>query len=164
MNIITFLNIVLFILIILLFIYIGWNVYELNKEIVKNNAPEFEEGKGIQELLKYEVPLDGLIILQTKDHFSGLVKLKITSLKHFKIDWGNGSEVNYSGSAFSQILPPVLYTNGTFNIKIRHEGDTITSLDIDAPNNFESITIQNSKVPETLFPNYSFQLITDPMA
>ena len=161
---VTFLNIVLFISIILLFIYIGWNVYELNKEVVKYNAPEFEEGKGVQELLKYEAPLDGLIQIQTKENFSGLLKLKITSLKHFKIDWGNGSEVNYSGSAFSQILPPVLYTNGTFDIKIRHESDTIISLDVDAPNNFESISIQNSKVPETLLPNYSFQLIADPIA
>ena len=38
------------------------------KEIVKYNAPEFEEGKGVQELLKYEAPLDGLIQINTKNN------------------------------------------------------------------------------------------------
>ena len=156
------LNVLLILILIGLLIWLGWNVYQSSKPITKYEAPEFPEGFGVERKIEFPEDLDSKIEIKLKSMYKGIVNLRVTSLKHFKIDWGNGLEVPYTGSDFAQKLPPIAYGNGDFTIKIVSEPNSIILLDMqntDQNDSLESITFTNTVLPKELLPKWDLSTI-----
>jgi hypothetical protein len=157
------LNVLLILILIGLLIWLGWNVYQSSQPITKYEASEFPEGFGIERKIEFPESLDSKI--EIKMNFTqngGIVILRITSLKHFKIDWGNGLEVPYTGSDMAQKLPPIGYGKGDFTIKIVSEPNSIVLLDMQNTNQnetLESITFTNTVLPKELLPKWNISTV-----
>jgi hypothetical protein len=156
------LNIVLILILIGLLVWLGWNIYQSSQPIVKYEVPEFPEGFEKERQIEFPERLDSNIDLKFAFTNPDLVNLRITSVKHFKIDWGNGLEVPYTGSIFPQKLPPIGYGVGNFTLKITSEPESVTLLDIQMNNKdgLESVTFTNTSIPVDLFPKWDLSKVT----
>lgn len=118
MHILQILNIILILGLIALLIYLIVELFNSNKEPKLYVPPEFEgEAYVVPEDQKMIAPQK--IQIKTNDNFVGIINLKIKSLNSFKIDWGNGLQIPYKGTEFTQKLGPILYFSGTYTITIQ---------------------------------------------
>ena len=157
---IQILNVVLIIILIGIVIWLSWNIYESTKPVKKYEDPTFEKGENLNKEILCENNLDSVITIKPKKSYKGTLFLKVISLKHFKVDWGNGLEVPYTESNLTQKLGPVGYGTGEFEIKIFNESNSIKLFDIESTNNeFESITFQNCSKPTIFLPKWNIDTI-----
>ncbi len=133
MDYINIINILLAIVLVVLLVFLGYNLYLESKPIVRYEPPEFDdykEDKNVEDNI-----YDSKILFKTVDNFSGLVSFTVKTKDHnknFQIDWGNGLDIPYTGSSFSQSLPPVFYPSGKYTIAISCNKDTFDSLEYTA--------------------------------
>lgn len=159
---IQILNIILIIILIGIIFWLAWNIYESSKPVKKYEDPQIDKTLLLDKPITFENNLDSIITIKPKNSYKGVMFLKIISLKHFRVDWGNGLEVPYTGSSLTQKLGPIGYDTGNFEIKILSEPESVTLLDIetkDFVNDFESITFKNCDKPQIFLPKYDLQNI-----
>lgn len=157
---IQILNIILIIILIAIVIWLAWNIYESSQPVKKYEDPQIDKTLLLDKPILFENNLDSVITIKAKDTYKGMLFLKIISLKHFKVDWGNGLEVPFTGSNLTQKLGPIGYSVGGFSIKIKSEINSIKLLDMESTdNNIESITFENCTKPDVFFPKWNLDNI-----
>jgi hypothetical protein len=153
---IQILNVILIIILIAIVIWLAWNIYESSQPVKKYEDLQIDKSLLLDKPIVFENDLDSVITIKAKDTYKGVLFLKIISLKHFKIDWGNGLEVPFTGSSLTQKLGPIGYGSGNFSIKILSEPNSVILLDMEtSSNDFESVTFENCSKPDTFFPKWN---------
>jgi hypothetical protein len=123
---IDIINILLVIILVVLLVYIGYEIYLTNQPVKKYEAQTFDDKenidtKNLNELERPKVILDYKLEFKNLQSFTGYVSLDVKTSSpdvHFIVDWGNGLQIPYSGSSFTQKLPPVFYRPGFYTITV----------------------------------------------